>query len=372
MKLLCHACGHHRGASIDGELLGQRLPHFTIDMHCHLAVEAVDKLVQDEPQRGQEVLRYAHSLGPTSTDFNRSMQESLAVRLVSAEQRVRDMDRLGVDLQVLSPSPMQYHYWAEPALAGKISRLINTHIAEAVASTPGRFVGLGHAPLQHPALAAEMLREAMAMGLRGVEISSDPTGKGLDDPELEIFWQAAAELRATLFLHPMGTSLGARLNRYYLANLIGQPLETTIALSQLIFSGVLDRHDLRLCAAHGGGYLPFAPGRLNHGHGVRPEAQGCRDAPGAYLSRVWFDTVVFSPQAVRTLIDHAGVGRVVAGTDYPYDMGEYALHALIAAVPGLTPEEQAAILGGNALELLGLSNEYPLIDAVRGRLARTS
>lgn len=363
----CHTCGHHHGTGL-AATPARRSPHVTVDIHCHLAVEAVDRLVHDDPRRRADAADYGRTLGAASTQVNLGMRDSIALPLVSPERRIADMDRLGIDVQVLSPSPMQYHYWADAPLAREIAALINTRIAQVVADSPQRFLGLGYAPLQHPELAVDILRQAMDAGLLGVEISSDPTGKGLDDPALEVFWDAAEKLGATLFLHPMGTSLGERVNRYYLANVIGQPLETTIALSQMIFSGVFDRHPrLKVCAAHGGGFLPFAPGRFDHGRGVRPEAGGCSEAPSAYLRRIWFDTVVFRPDALRTLVEVAGVQRVVAGSDYPFDMGEYALHDLVAGVPGLGEEERALILGGNAIAMLGLAAEQPAIAWARQR-----
>src|SRR5690606_33703397 len=268
--------------------------------------------------------------------------------------------------------PTQYYPWAEPALAAEIAQAINAAILRAARDHPERFLGLGAVSLQHPELACEQLRALMQHPeFRGVEITSDPTGRGLDDPRLEPFWGTAASLGAVIFIHPLGTSLGERVNRYYLSNIVGQPLETTIALSELIFGGVLDRHpDLRICAAHGGGYLPLAAGRSNHGHGVRPEAGNCRRAPGEYLRDIWFDTVVFQPQALRQLADTVGVSRIVAGTDYPFDMGEYALHSLIRAVPGLGPSDHAAVLGQNALDLLGLPPSHPL--RIKARQMATS
>jgi aminocarboxymuconate-semialdehyde decarboxylase len=371
--LLCHACGHHHGAGVAATPARPRLPHVTLDLHCHLAVPAVEQLVAAEPAQQADAARYAEGLGAPSVQTNRDMRQAIGVRLQSIDQRLADMDRLGIDVQVLSPSPMQYHYWAEPELAARISSLVNTQLAGVVDQRPDRFLALAHVPLQHPELAAQVLHEAMGLGLLGAEISSDPTGQGLDDAALAPFWQAAEELGAVLFLHPMGTSVGARLNRYYLSNVIGQPLETTIALAQLVHGGVLDRHPrLKVCAAHGGGFLPFAPGRFDHGFGVRPEAQACARPPSEYLRQLWFDTVVFRPDAVRTLLDIAGPTQVVAGTDYPFDMGEYALHALVEAVPGLDDEARARVLGGNAIELLGLDREHPALVAARRRIGVTA
>lgn len=341
----------------------------TLDLHCHLAVPEVDTLIAPYPQRAEEASVFGRSLGASSLTHNAAMRGEIGQRLVGVSQRLTDMDRLGIDIQVLSPSPMQYHHWADPSLSREIAHLINARIESTVAAHPLAFLGLGYAPLQHPELAAEILSGLMPRGLRGIEISSDPTGRGLDDPALHVVWETAERLGAVIFLHPMGTSLGERVNRYYLSNTIGQPLETTIALSQLIYSGVLDAYPgLKICAAHGGGYLPFAVGRIDHGAGVRPEAGAARHLPSEYLRRLWFDTVVFRPDAVRTLLDIAGTTQVVAGTDYPFDMGEYALHELVRQVPRLSANEHEAVLGGNATRLLGLDPAHPALRAAHERL----
>lgn len=368
----CHTCGHHAaGSGVDATPTSPRLPYPTFDMHCHVLSPEAEALVAGLPQKQAEPAEQRRLLGEASVTHNLAMREALRPRIVSGEQRLLDMDRLGIDVQVLSPSPTQYYGWADEDLADRIAQAQNRTIAQAVQDRPDRFVGLGAVSLQHPVLAAHQLRQAMEVhGLLGAEITSDPTGRGLDDPALDPFWEEAERLGAVLFLHPLGTSLGDRVDRYYLSNIIGQPLETTVALSQLIFGGVLDRFPaLRWCAAHGGGYLPYAIGRSDHGHGVRPEARVCQHAPSHYLARLWFDTVVFRGDSVRSLIEQVGITQVVAGTDYPFDMGEYALHDLIRAVPNLDAEGRAAILGGNAVALLQLSSEHP---ALKGALARVA
>lgn len=369
--MLCHCC-HPRGrpAAISDTPASARLPHVTIDMHCHLLVPAVEALVADHPRKRAEADEQRAALGDASFEHNQGMRAAIADSLVKPAVRLRDMDRLGIDIQVLSPSPTQYYPWADTGLADTIITAQNSAIAQTVAAHPERFIGLGGVALQHPALAARQLRTAMDQyALKGVEISSDPTGRGLDDPALDVFWAEAERLDAVIFLHPLGTSLGSRVDRYYLSNIIGQPLETTIALSQLIYGGVLDRYPgLKICAAHGGGYLPFYAGRSDHGHRVRPEAANCRHAPGWYLRRLWYDTVVYRPDSVAALIAAVGPDRVVAGTDYPFDMGEYALHDLIRQIPGASAEIQAVILGGNATLLLGLPPHHPALVAARQKL----
>jgi aminocarboxymuconate-semialdehyde decarboxylase len=158
-----------------------------------------------------------------------------------------------------------------------------------------------------------------------------------------------------VFIHPLGTSLGERVNQFYLTNIIGQPLETTIALSNLIFGGVLDRWPrLKIVAAHGGGYLPAYIGRSDHGYKVRPEASNIQKKPSEYLKRIYFDSLVYSPTQLQALIATVGASQIVVGTDYAFDMGDYDVHELLESLSLLSENERAMILGGNAKRLLGM------------------
>jgi aminocarboxymuconate-semialdehyde decarboxylase len=263
------------------------------------------------------------------------------------------MDAAGVDVQVLSPSPSQYHYWADRELATTVARTANRGVAAVVAEEPARFAGLGLVPLQHPDLCVAALDDARELGLRGVEISSFAGDVELSDPRLDPFWAHAAGTGSIVFLHPFGCSLDERLDRFYLANTVGQPVENAVALSHLIFGGVLDRHpELRVVAAHGGGYLPTFLGRSDHAWEVRPEARGCNDRPSSYLRRLWFDSLVHTPYALRALVAAAGADRVLLGSDHPFDMGVDDPVARLAAA-GLTDADQHAIRTANA-EQLGL------------------
>jgi aminocarboxymuconate-semialdehyde decarboxylase len=199
-------------------------------------------------------------------------------------------------------------------------------------------------------------------GLAGVEISShapEQSGAGtveLSDDRLDAFWSRAAELAATVFLHPFGCTLDERLDRFYLSNTVGQPVENAVALSHMIFAGVLDRHPgLKLIAAHGGGYLPTFLGRSDHAWAVRPEAQRCKNPPSSYVRQLWFDSLVHTPESLRTLVAAVGADRVLLGSDYPFDMGVTDPAERIEQA-GLTPGESQAILSGNALRL-GFSTE---------------
>lgn len=331
--------------------------HFTIDLHAHLLTPAVEPLVADCPQKKAEPELMLRTQGAASVAHNvQKMLPAAFRRMTSLEERLRDMDAMGVDLQALSPSPNQYYYWAEPDLAREIVRVQNEHVAATCATHPDRFVGLGTVALQHPELSVEQLAHAVrALGLRGVEISTAVNGLDLDDPKFETFWAKADELGCVVFIHPLGTSLGERVNRHYLTNIVGQPLETTIALSSLIFGGVLDRHPgVKIVAAHGGGYLPAYIGRSDHGYRVRPEASGMPQAPSEYLKRIWFDTLVYSPAQLQALIAQVGVSQLVVGTDYAFDMGDYDVHDLLDRLPALDDDARAAICGENARRLLGI------------------
>lgn len=361
-----HFCGRHgaNGGSpccpVDaaGTGGGRGARGFTIDVHCHVLTVAVEQLVAAHPSKAAEMAAMAKGMGEASVAHNLAVMLPYAgPRLTRIEQRLADMDAMGVDVQVLSPTPAQYYYWAEPALAEEVVRLQNENIAALCAAHPTRLRGLATVALQHPERAAEQLKHAMeVLGLEGVEISTSVEGRQLDDASLEPFWAMASELKAVVFIHPFGTNVGDRLSTHYLNNTIGQPLETTIALSRLIHGGVLDRNPgVRILAAHGGGYLPTYLGRTTHAHAVRPEAQTMQRKPIEYLREMFFDTLVYEPIALRHLMDIVGDTQVMVGTDYPYDMGHYEPHALVGAIPGTTQAQRDAVLGGNAARLFKLS-----------------
>ncbi|WP_017523803.1 amidohydrolase family protein [Pusillimonas noertemannii] len=335
----------------------------TVDMHCHVIVPAIEEMTSGCPEKTAELQEQALGMGGTSVEHNkRVMLPAAGRRLVDLDMRLADMESMGVDIQVISPSPSQYYYWADQELASKLVRLQNESIAALCQQHPGRLCGLGNVAAQHAELAPRQLEYAVReLGLKGVEISTQVAGRELADPSLQPFWAKAEELGCVVFIHPFGTSLGSRIDQYYLANSIGQPLETTIALSSLIFSGTLDRHPgLKLVAAHGGGYLPAYSGRSDHAWRVRPEASAPTLPPSGHLRNIWFDTLVYDPVSLRHLIERVGAGQVVAGTDYPFDMGDYQLHRLVDSVEGLSDEEKAHILGGNACHLLELNIDQAL------------
>ena len=313
---------------------------------------------------------HAHALSPRLVELTASHRETAnphnehlmrtryKTAFESLDARLETMDRQGIDMQVVSHMP-NFAYWAERDLAEQIVEAANTHIADLCARQPQRLVGLCLVALQFPDLAARQLEAAMApMGMKGAEIATRVNDMELDDERLEPFWSVAEQLGALIFMHPAGSTLGQRLAKYYLSNVIGNPLDTTIALSHLIFGGVLERHPrLKLCAAHGGGYLPSYIPRSDHGYEVRPEAQLIPRPPSYYLRRVFVDTLVFKPENVAHIVRELGASQLVLGTDYPFDMGEDRPLEVLAAVGGLSADDRERIKSRNALRLLGMADD---------------
>ena len=326
----------------------------TIDVHAHLLLPEVEEAVAGHPGLAEARALDARRNGPAALAVNGPMVGARVPKLTDAAVRLTAMDAQGVDIQLVSPSPSHYHYWAEPQLAETVCRLANEGTAAHCAKAPDRLHGLGLVPLQHPDLAVGLLDHALDQGLRGVEISSHAPGHELSDPAYEPFWSRAEETGALVFLHPFGCSLDERLDQWYLSNTVGQPTENAVALSHLIFSGVLDRHPgLKLIAAHGGGYLPTHIGRSDHAWRARPDARGCEREPSSYLKQLYFDSLVHDPQVLRELLRAVGPERVLLGSDFPFDMGtDDPLGALRAA--DLPDTDFHSVRGKNAAALLDL------------------
>ncbi|MGW3649660.1 amidohydrolase family protein [Streptomyces sp. NPDC000878] len=326
----------------------------TIDVHAHLLLPEVEEAVAGRPGLAEARALDARRNGPAALAVNGPMVGARVPRLTDIAVRLAAMDAQGVDIQLVSPSPSHYHYWADRQLAEWLCQSANEGTAAHCAKSPDRLHGLGLVPLQHPDLTAELLDHALDQGLKGVEISSHAPGHELSDPAYEPFWSRAEETGAVLFLHPFGCTLDERLDRWYLSNTVGQPTENAVALSHLIFSGVLDRHPgLTLIAAHGGGYLPTHIGRSDHAWRVRPDARDCAREPSSYLKQLYFDSLVHNPFVLRELIRAVGADRVLLGSDFPFDMGtDDPLDALRTA--GLPDHDFHAVRGGNAAALLNL------------------
>jgi aminocarboxymuconate-semialdehyde decarboxylase len=325
-----------------------------VDIHAHTLVPQVQRLVEGQAGFAAERDAQRDLFGARSLEVNASrFRGDWLAPLTDLDVRLSLMDKSGVDVQAVSISPTQYHYWADVALARDVVDTANATVAELVASAPDRLTGLATVALQHPGLAAQQLRAAVVgLGMRGVQVSSTAGGRDFSAPELDEFWAAAEELGVLVFVHPWGCGYPGRLSSFYLGNIIGQPLETTVALTHLVFGGVLDRFPgLRVCGAHGGGYFPHSLERADHAYEVRPESRTMQQRPSAYLPKLYFDSLVYRADTLRRLVEAAGAEQVLLGTDYPFDM---AVDDPAAALAGLDPADRELVAGGNAVRLLGL------------------
>jgi aminocarboxymuconate-semialdehyde decarboxylase len=272
-------------------------------------------------------------------------------------QRLDEMDRMGVDVQLLAGYVDLTGYDLPEKEGLSYARAHNDSLAEEAAKKPTRLRSLATLPLQDPASAARELERAMTeLGMVGAQLATTIGSTWIDRAGLDEVWETADSLGAFLILHPIAPLTGVTIDRYFMDNSVGRPAETTIALAGLIYSGVFDRFpNLQVCAVHGGGFIPFQIGRLDRGYQVRPElaAGEAGRLPSEYLRQVYVDTVVHNPRVIRFLIDTMGADRVMVGTDYPFEMGDDNPVATVDSVPGIKPEERDAILSGNARRLLG-------------------
>jgi aminocarboxymuconate-semialdehyde decarboxylase len=327
---------------------------FSVDLHCHVQTPAADELAKSS---GEAVGSFAQLGNARSIERQKQLRIEIDRKLTSIEQRLADMDGMGIDVQAISTSPSQYYYGLDTDVCRRTSRMVNARLAEIVASHPDRFVALGTVPMQAPELAVVELEYCMKkLGFRGLEIGTNVRGVDLGDERFHAFWAKAEELGAVVFLHPSGFTEPRRLTQHFLTNVIGNPLDTTVALAHIVFGGVLERNPrLKIVAAHGGGYMGHYPARMDHAYRVRPE---CHDhisrPPSHYMKKIYYDTMVFGETQLQHLVNLWGANHVVIGTDYPYDMGYYKPVDFVERTRGFTRAQKDAIIGGNAAKILGL------------------
>jgi aminocarboxymuconate-semialdehyde decarboxylase len=353
--LWCWSLGTRVGQAQEKPVVKKAL---TVDIHCHIVTPEAEPLVRDllTPDK-DPFLRFSTA---ETQQINRQQFTALLPKLTNPEERLKDMDRMGIAIQAISPGPNQYYYWTDAELGAKLARMQNDRVAEVVRTHPDRFVGMGTLPLQDTEKAVQELeRVVQELGFQAVEISSNVAGKDFDDPRFERFWAKVQELDVLVFVHPIGFTDAERLKDYYLNNIIGQPLEEAVFVSRLIFGGVLERYpNLKIVIGHGGGYLPFYPGRMDHAYKVRPESKhNISRPPSEYLKKLYFDSIVYQASSLENLVRVAGSDHVLLGTDYPFDMGETDPVGLINKLKSVSQAEKENILGGNAMRLLKIKAE---------------
>jgi aminocarboxymuconate-semialdehyde decarboxylase len=327
----------------------------TVDIHSHVAIPQAAAFVK--AHLDTSTIPLAHFANAETKALSRKQEEDVRARITGYDERLADLDAMGIDLQLVMPPPNQCYCTVPLDIAVKAARMVNDGLAEYVSRKSDRFVALGTVPLIDGTEAARELDRCMtSLGMKGVEILTNVAGRELSEPNYAPFWEKADALGALVVIHPNGFTEARRLTRFYFNNVIGNPLETTIALHYLIFDGMLERHpDLKILAVHGGGYLPAYHGRIDHAWGARSDAHGALpQPPTSYLKKIYFDTVVFTPHQLAELVRLHGAERIIMGTDYPFDMAEYDPIGHVASVDGFDATTIAAIAGDNARKLLGL------------------
>ena len=307
----------------------------TIDVHAHCVIPEAYALLglKVEDHRGPGI----EEVGP---------------------RRMREMDAQGIDMEALSINPAWYR--AERDVVAQVIKIQNERLAEFCATYPDRFVAFASVALQYPDLAVQQLVEGVKkLGLRGAAVGASVAGEEFSDPKFHPFWAKAEELGVLIFIHPQSTPDLARRfkGNGWLANTIGNPLDTTIALSHLIFEGTLDRFPgLKICSAHGGGYLPSYAPRSDNSLRVAPDMDTgvkLKKKPTEYLRRMYYDTLVFTSEALRHLAAEVGVSHLVLGTDHPIPWQAKSVDHILKA-PGFTAAQRKAMLGETAARLLGI------------------
>jgi aminocarboxymuconate-semialdehyde decarboxylase len=324
-----------------------------IDIHSHVIPDRIVAAITADPKRfrarvegegaGRKIVHDQGYVYPLFQEFHR------------VEAKLDAMDRAKIDISVISPAPPMFYYWADANLALEVAGLVNDGTADMAAAKPDRLRGMATVPMQHPdAAITELERVVKTYGFKAVEIGTSIEGAQLAEERFRPLLRRASELGVFVFAHPYYVGAKAGLDNYYLTNLIGNPLDTTVMVANLMFSGRLDElPDLKIVLAHGGGFLPYQIGRLAHGHQVRDEANKItKTSPKQLLKRFYFDSLVFDPEALRYLIDLVGSDHICIGTDAPFDMGDVQPTATIGAVPGITTTERQCICCGTALQLL--------------------
>lgn len=328
----------------------------TVDVHAHampmpLLRSLADRGLADVSAVDAGIVR----LDPVVSGVGPGAPLPLARSQHDVATRLGEMDEAGVDVHAVSLPPFLFATNAtDPAFAAGVVAQGNDELAAYVAGAPDRLVGLGYVPLGHPGVADEAVRVLDELGMAGIAIGSQGGGKDLDDPVNEDLWALLAERNTFVFMHPSGMPAGPRLRDFWMPQLVGYPMETAIAVARLVFSGVLERHPITLCLAHGGGCLPSLHGRMDMGWARKDVAHTNDEPPSHYTRRLYYDTAVFDTTTLRRIVEDVGVEHVLMGTDHPFELGDPDPRRTVADL-GLDPAATAAILGGTAAGLLGLT-----------------
>ena len=326
-----------------------------IDVHAHILNEDTMQMI------AKEAPSLKVKLTPIDNDFavfeiGGTAYKPFPRGAWDLERRFQHMKEAEVDVHVLSNTPQTFLYGTDGSQNAAVAAIQNDQIAKHVKDHPGRFYGLATLPMQAPDKAAAELKRAMTKpGMKGAQIGSNINRKNLDEPEFEPVWATANELKALIMVHPTQVAAMDRLGKYYLNNLIGNPLDSTIAIASLVFGGVIERYpNIRWYFVHGGGMAPWQAGRFSHGWQVRPEPKvNLKDhGPEKAMAALYYDTILHAQPQLQALVSIIGASRIALGSDYPYDMGTLECARQVKALDVSAADKQK-MLTDIPLKLLG-------------------
>jgi len=303
-----------------------------VDLHTHILPRDWPNLKQRYGYGGFIQLCHCQD-GTTDMMKDETFFRKVDPNCFSAEDRLKDMEKTGVDVQVLSTVPVMFNYWAKPEDTLDLCQILNDDLAKVVSTNPKKFIGLATLPMQAPELAVKELKRCV---------------------------KVAEELNACIFIHPWDMKMDGRMEKYWLPWLVDMPSETTTAICSIIFGGVLEKFPkLKICFAHGGGSFPYTIGRITHGHDVRPDlcAVNNKNSPRKYIGQIYTDSLVHDVNALELLVKVIGENNVILGSDYPFPLGEHHPGQLIANMKSFDEQLKDKLLAGNVFNFLGLDRK---------------
>tara|TARA_B110000438_G_scaffold294323_1_gene335564 strand:- start:1602 stop:2687 length:1086 start_codon:yes stop_codon:yes gene_type:complete len=334
--------------------VSKRPKTLTVDLHNHVRTPASDTLVKPHlPSDFHPSVGVASEL---TKNTNKKQSEDREIPFTDINMRFEQMDKSLLDLSALSCSPQQFFYMVDKNLGAESAEIINNNIANTVKVNPKRLTGLGTVPLQDTDLAIKELERCVKLGFRGIQIGARVGKEELSAERLEPFWKRCEELDILIFIHP-SSFYSDRFGEHYMLNVIGNPLDTTVAIHYLIFDGVMARYPkIKFYLSHGGAFPASYAARMDHAYGARIDCrQKIYERPSTYLKKFYFDTLVFAVDQLEFLIKKYGADHIAIGTDYPADMAEHDPVEHVYQVENITEEDREKICGLNALKLLNLS-----------------
>jgi aminocarboxymuconate-semialdehyde decarboxylase len=335
------------------------MKHTAIDIHTHVEFADTAAILKKRYTEEEIFSKFVvPATGTRSAQINRGLMPGLRDPLRDPQRKIRDMDERKLALSVLSSTPFAFFYEIDENLAVELARSQNDQLAAMVKQYPDSFAAMATLPLQVPGAALKELDRAIrTLGLRGIEIGSHVGSREIGDHAFWPIYEVLEKEGLPMFIHPHHVAGMDRLEEFYLSNLIGNPLDTTIAAAYLIFSGVLEKFPgLKVVLAHGGGQFPYVFGRLEHGYQVRPEAkEKVHRSPRQCLKNFYCDTITHSQEALRYLVSLFGSDHVLLGTDYPYDMGDHHPVETVSLLTNVTEQDKGKIMRDNAVTLFKLT-----------------